>query len=466
MIFKPHNYQNFGVQHMVENEACGLFLDMGLGKTVTVLTGLDKLMNDMFVINSGEILIIAPKRVAEDTWPNEIAKWEHTRHFTYSLVLGSTKERLAGLKKKADMYIINREQVAWLVAYYGNSWPFKVVVIDELSSFKNPSAGRFKALKSVRPLVDRVIGMTGSPTPKSLLDLWAQVYLLDRGQRLGNTISVYKDMYFRPDKRDAHRVFSYKVKEHIDSDILGENYYEKEIFDRIKDICISMNAKDWLDLPPRINRTVEIHLSPEERKKYLQFEKEQVLAMEETEINAVNAAALTGKLVQFANGAVYDDKRDYHVVHTKKLEALDEIVEDANGHPVLVFYQFKHDLERLQQWFKKYKPVVLKGPDDIKKWNAGEIDLMFVHPASAGHGLNLQAGGNIIVWFSLPWSLELYEQGNARLDRQGQTRSVIVHHLMVAETVDLDIAAALESKGLMQKRLMDAIKAKILKYRK
>lgn len=455
MIYKPWPYQDFATQHVIENPFSGLFLDMGLGKTVSTLTAVDYLMFDEMDIS--KVLVIAPKRVAEDTWTSETAKWDHLKHLKISVVLGTERQRKEALKAKADIYVINRENVAWLVGVYQSAWPFDMVVIDELSSFKSAKSIRFKSLRMVRPLIKRVVGLTGTPAPNGLIDLWPQLYLLDKGERLGKTITKYREEYFTPGRRNGQVVFNYNLKTES----------EKRIYDKIGDICISMKAKDYLSLPERITRDVEIHLPAPLKAKYDEFERDQILALEDLdEISAVNAAALTNKLLQFANGAIYDANKDWHEVHKAKLDALDEIVEAANGQPVLVFYSYKHDLARIQQRLKAYKPRKLDSREDITEWNEGKIQLLLAHPASAGHGLNLQAGGNIIVWFGLTWSLELYQQANARLDRQGQTKPVIVHRLIVAGTMDEDVSKAIERKTAGQDALMDAVKARIAKHKR
>lgn len=455
MIYNPWPYQEFATKHVIENPFSGLFLDMGLGKTVSTLTAVNQLMFDDLEVN--KVLVIAPKRVAEDTWTTETAKWDHLKHLRVSVVLGTERQRKEALKAKADIYVINRENVAWLVGFYQSAFPFDMVVIDELSSFKSAKAIRFKSLRMVRPLIKRVVGLTGTPAPNGLIDLWPQMYLLDQGERLGKTITRYRENYFTPGRRNGQVIFDYKLK--------AES--EQAIYDKIADICISMNAKDYLSLPERITRDVEIHLPAALKAKYDEFERDQILALENLdEISAVNAAALTNKLLQFANGAVYDSKKDWHEVHKAKLDALEEIVDTSNGQPVLVFYSYKHDLERIQKRLRAYKPRTLDSRQDIQDWNDGKIQVLLCHPASAGHGLNLQAGGNIIVWFGLTWSLELYQQANARLDRQGQTKPVIVHRLIIIGTMDEDVSKAIERKTAGQDALMDAVKVRILKVRK
>lgn len=455
MEFKAHNYQQFAVQHIIDHPYAGLFLDMGLGKTVSTLTAISYLMYEDFEIE--KVLVVAPKKVAENTWSNEIQKWDHLKHLTVSKVLGTEKARKEALKAKADIYVINRENVAWIVGLYQTAFPFDMVVLDELSSFKSPKAIRFKALRMVRPLVKRVVGLTGTPAPRGLIDLWSQLYLLDMGERLGKTVTNYREKYFTPGRSNGHVVFDYKLRQ--DSDNL--------IYSKISDICISMKAEDYLTLPERIDRTVEIKLPAAIKAKYDEFEKEQVLALEDSEdISAINAAALSNKLLQFANGAVYDAEKSFHEVHKEKLEALEEIVDAANGQSVLVFCSFKHDYERIKKHLKAYKPQLLETPEDEQKWNTGKIQVLLAHPASVGYGLNLQEGGNIIVWYGLNWSLELYQQANARLHRQGQLRPVIIHHLVVSGTMDEDVMKSIEGKAECQEALMQAVKVRVQKYKK
>lgn len=454
MKYTPHPYQTFATAHIIDNPASGLFLDMGLGKTVSTLTAVDQLLNVFCEVS--KVLVIAPKRVAEDTWTTECSKWDHLRHLQLSVVLGSERERKEALKAKADIYVINRENVAWLVGYYQSAFPFDMVIIDELSSFKSAKAIRFKSLRMVRPKVSRVVGLTGTPAPNGLIDLWPQIYLLDMGQRLGKHITSFRSKYFDPGRRNGQVVFDYKIKTES----------QQQIYDQIGDICISMTAKDYLTLPERITRTIEVKLPAKVQQQYDEFEKEQVLALEDVEeISAVNAAALSMKLRQFANGAIYDEHKQYHEVHSEKLEALEELIEEANGQPVLIFYSFIHDYDRIVKYLKGYKPRKLEGSSDIADWNAGKIQVLLAHPASAGHGLNLQAGGNIVIWFGPNWSLELYQQANARLDRQGQTKPVIVYHLTAVQTIDSKVFTALEGKAETQNMLMDAVKAIIKKYK-
>jgi SNF2 family DNA or RNA helicase len=453
MQYSPHEYQQHATDHVIDNKASALFLDMGLGKTVSTLTAIDQLMYVNFEVS--KVLVIAPKRVAEDTWTGEAKKWDHLKHLKISLVLGTERQRKEALLKKADIFVINRENVCWLVAFGQGYFPYDMIVIDELSSFKSAKSARFKALRMVRQKVNRVVGLTGTPAPNSLVDLWPQLYLLDQGERLGKTITGYRDKYFNASQRNGHIVYKYEIKKTA----------EQEIYDKIADICISMKAKDYLSLPERIELSVPVTLNGATLAKYYAFEKSLVLALNEADdLSVANAAALTNKLLQYANGAVYDDERNVHEVHNDKIEALEEIVEAANGKPVLVFYSYRHDVDRIKKHLKAYKPEELQGSSHIAQWNAGTVPFLLCHPASAGHGLNMQAGGNTIVWFGLPWSLELYMQANARLDRQGQKQSVIIHHLITTGTMDEDVIKALTNKAIGQEALMLAVKARIKKY--
>lgn len=405
-----------------------------------------------------KVLVIAPLRVAEDTWSTEIDKWDHLKHLRISKVLGNPRQRIRAMNTEADIYVTNRENVEWLVKNYFNKWPFDMCVIDELSSFKSSKAIRFRALKRVRSYFKRIVGLTGTPAPNSLIDLWPQVYLLDGGQRLGKTITSYREQYFKPGDRNQYVVYNWKLKEGA----------EDAIHKKIGDICISMMAKDYLNLPERIDNTVNINLSKSAINKYKQLEKDLVLELGENDITAANAAVLTNKLLQIANGAIYSENKDVVEIHEEKLEALLDIIEAANGKTVLIFYSFKHDFDRIVNFLKskKLKAVGLEDSKDIKEWNKGNIPILLVHPASAGHGLNLQYGGNIIVWFGLTWSLELYQQANARLHRQGQKENVIIHHLVAKGTVDEDVMRALGNKELNQNMLLEAVKARIKSYKK
>lgn len=445
MKYKPHNYQQFATDFILNQSICCLMLDMGLGKTVITLTALWQLALDSFDVS--KVLVIAPKRVAEDTWPKELAKWEHLTGLTSSLVLGSAAERKAALQRKAFLYIINRENVAWLVK--NHYWDFDMVVIDELSSFKSNKAERFKAMKKVRPMVTRIVGLTGTPAPNTLLDLWPQMYLMDMGQRLGRFIGGFRDRFFLPDKRNREIIYSYKPREGA----------EDAIYALISDICISMKAADYLDMPERIDNRIEVSMSPKERKLYDDFQKDMVLSIGDEELDAANAAALSNKLLQMANGAVYGEDKKVIPIHDRKLDALEDLVEAANGKPLLVAYWYKHDLQRIKARFKNARCI--DTAKDINDWNAGKIPLALIHPASAGHGLNLQDGGCTIVWFGLTWSLELYQQLNARLWRQGQKQTVVIHHIVTKGTHDEDVMRALENKDTRQSALIEAVRARI-----
>lgn len=425
------------------------------GKTVSTLTAID----DLILLGEvNKVLVIAPLRVAEDTWSTEVDKWDHLKHLRISKILGSKKQREEAINTEADIYVTNRENVDWLVTECFNSWIWDMVVIDELSSFKSSKAKRFRALKKVRPYFKRIVGLTGTPAPNSLIDLWPQIYLLDGGQRLGKTITGYKERYFKPGRRNGYVVYNWELKE-------GS---EEAIQNKISDICISMSAKDYLDIPERIDNRVEITLPVRVMDTYRQLEKDLVLEIGEEDITAANAAVLTNKLLQLANGAIYSEDKEVVRIHDEKLDRLEEIIDTANGKPVLVFYNFKHDYDRISAMLTKNKidHQTLNTSEDIKKWNNGEIQVALLHPASAGHGLNLQYGGNIIVWFGLTWSLELYQQANARLHRQGQKETVIIHHLIVKGTVDEDVMNALANKEVNQNMLLEAVKARLKEVNK
>jgi SNF2 family DNA or RNA helicase len=452
-----HDYQKVAIQHIMENTHCGLFLDMGLGKTVSTLTAIQKLIYEELDIDNA--LVIAPKRVAESVWSAEIDKWDHLNDLKISKIIGTPKQRMAALRVKADIYMLGRDNTAWLVGEYGgNMLPFDMLVVDESSSFKNPKSNRFKALKMAQPSFKRVSNLTGTPAPNGLIDLWSQIYLLDRGDRLGKTITSYRREYFREGQTNGHIVYNWNI--------LKDG--ESRIHDKIEDICMSMKAEDYLDLEEPINNIIKIQFPKSYKKQYLDFERDQVLEMfaDAEEISAVNAAALSTKLQQFANGAIYDEDKNYHVIHDLKLDVVDEIVEAASGKPVLIAYTYKHDLERLMERLKKYNPRKLKTDQDIQDWNDGKIQIMIMHPASGGHGLNLQDGGNNIIWFGQNWSLELYQQFNARLARQGQKNVVVINRLVMEGTVDEDIVKSLERKDIKQEGLMQAVKARIEKYKK
>ncbi len=448
MIYQPHPYQEYATNRILEQEAVGLFLDLGLGKTVATLTAIDQLLYDYFEVS--KVLVIAPLRVAQKTWPDEVRKWDHLKHLRISKVLGSEKQRMAALRAQADIWIINRENVEWLVDLYGKDWPFDMVVIDELSSFKSPKARRFRALRKVRPMIKRIVGLTGTPASNGLIDLWSQIYLLDQGKRLGKTVTGYRNRYFEPGKRNRTVIFTWEPKPGA----------EEAIYKQLEDLCISMSAEDWLQMPERIDRVIEVQLSEEAQAKYDQLERDMLLPFTAGDVTADSMAVLSNKLLQLANGAVYDENGVAREIHQAKIEALDDVLEAANGQPVLVFYAYQHDRDRLLAHIPMAKE--LETEQDIDAWNQGKIQVLLAHPASAGHGLNLQSGGHIIVWFGLTWSLELYQQANARLYRQGQEeKSVIIHHLVAVGTIDEDVMRALVGKEISQKALLDAIKARI-----
>lgn len=445
MKFIPHDYQKRAIALTVEKPSIGLLLEMGLGKTVITMTAIQELMYDCFEVSS--VLIIAPKRVAEDTWTREHEKWDHLKDLRISKVLGTEQQRLSALAADADIYVIGRDNVKWLVETYQRrkKWPFDMIVVDELSSFKNPQAQRFRALRKVLPHTKRVVGLTGTPSPNGLMDLWAEIYLLDRGERLGGTIGAYREAYFRPGARNGYTTYKWEP-------IRGA---QETIEKKISDICISMSAADYLQLPKRIDNVIPVKLSTSEMAAYKRMEEEQLLQIDDEDIAALNAAAVMGKLLQIANGSVYSVDNVPVKIHEAKLEALSEIV-DTTDSPVLVFYSYKHDLAAIQGKIPEAR--TLETEKDIADWNAGKIKVLLAHPASVGYGLNLQEGGHTIVWYGLTWSLELYQQANARLHRQGQEKPVIIHHLIATGTVDEQVMRALQSKDVTQASLMRALK--------
>lgn len=444
MKFIPHEYQKYAIRHIETHKEAALFLDMGLGKSVIALTAIWNLAFDFFEVS--RVLVVAPLRVARDTWPAEIEKWEHLKYMTYSVVVGTEEERKQALFKNALVYIINRENVDWLVNKSGVPFRFDMVVIDELSSFKSHTSKRFKSLLKVRPHIKRIVGLTGTPSGNGLMDLWAEFRLLDMGKRLGRYISHYREAFFEPDKKNQMMVFSYKPRPGA----------AMEIYQRIGDMTISMKSLDFLQMPKLIMNEVRVKLSQEEKKVYDDLRKKMALSIEGNEIDAANAAALSGKLLQMANGAVYDDKHNPIRIHDRKLEALEDLVEAANGKPVLIAYWFKHDLVRMKE---RLSIREIRSSSDITDWNAGRIPVAAIHPASAGHGLNLQAGGSVLIWFGLTWSLELYQQTNARLWRQGQEHTVIIEHIVTEGTIDEQVMRALRSKNKTQEALIEAVKA-------
>ena len=445
MKYIPHDYQTRAKDFILEHPKAGVLLDMGLGKTVITMTAIDELINDRYEID--RVLVIAPKRVAEDTWTREHAKWDHLRHLRVSKVLGTPEQRRRALTTDADIYVIGRDNVVWLVDFYlktKQGWPFDMVVIDELSSFKNPQAKRFRALRKAMPRVKRVVGLTG--TPGNLMDLWAQIYLLDRGERLGQTLGAYREKYFRPGARNGFVVYKWEP-------LRGA---KEKIQALISDICISMSAKDYLELSERIDNIIPVKLTAGEMKQYKTMEAEQLLHLgEDEDVVALNAAAVMTKLMQIANGSVYTAEGTVARLHDQKLDALLEII-DTTDSPVLVFYSYKHDLAAIQAAIPEAR--TLDGPEDIADWNAGKVQVLLAHPASVSYGLNLQEGGHVIVWYGLTWSLELYQQANARLYRQGQDKPVIIHHLIAEGTVDEQVMAALQDKDTSQAALLAALK--------
>jgi SNF2 family DNA or RNA helicase len=444
--YKPHEYQSYATEFILSHPISAVFLEMGLGKSVITLSAIFDLCLDSFLVC--KVFVIATLRVARDTWPAEINKWDHLKGLSYSVVVGTEKERIDALKKQSTIYIINRENVDWLVHKSGIPFHFDMVVIDELSSFKSYGAKRFKSLLKVRPSVKRIVGLTGTPSSNGLMDLWAEFRILDLGQRLGRYISHYRNTYFKPDKRNAQIIFSYKP-------LPGA---EEEIYKQISDITISMKSTDYLKMPEYVSNEVFVTLSEKEWKVYSDFKEDMLANLGDEEIDAVNAAVLSGKLLQMANGAVYDSENKAHVIHDKKLDALEDLIEGANGKPVLVAYWYKHDLERIKDRF----PVrQIQSSKDIEDWNNSKIPIAVIHPASAGHGLNLQSGGSTLIWFGLTWSLELYQQTNARLYRQGQRDTVIVHHIITKNTIDEDVLLALTKKEKTQDALIDAVKANL-----
>nr|DAV16796.1 MAG TPA: Chromatin remodeling complex ATPase [Caudoviricetes sp.] len=452
MKYSPHSYQRYATEFIKDTPACAIFLDMGLGKTSITLTALNDLLFDSFDVH--KVLVIAPLRVARTTWSEEVEKWEHLRMLRYSVAVGTETERLSALRTPADIYIINRENLGWLVEESGVPFDFDMLVIDELSSFKNHNTKRFKALMKVRPKVKRIVGLTGTPSSNGLMDLFAEFKLLDMGERLGRFIGQYRTNHFLPDKRNGQIIYSYKPLPDA----------EQRIYDKISDITISMKAADHLKMPELISTEYTVQLSEKEQEKYDDLKEELVLTLDDGEITAANAASLSNKLSQMANGAIYDDNGDTINIHSRKLDALEDIIESMNGRPLLVAYWFRHDLERISERLSSlHIPCTkLDTADSISRWNKGEIPVALIHPASAGHGLNLQSGGSALVWFGLTWSLELYQQTNARLWRQGQTaETVVIQHIIAKGTIDEKILKALKNKDRTQSALIDAVKAEV-----
>ena len=453
MKYCPFEYQVFTKQFIIDHPAAGVFLDMGMGKTVTTLTAVEELMHDYFEIR--KVLIIAPLKPAEETWPSELKKWDHLAGLSYSLVLGSQEDRKRALARDADIFIINRENVVWLVQELRNAWPFDMVVIDELSSFKSSKAQRFRALKKVRPKISRIVGLTGTPAPNGLIDLWPQIYLLDEGKALGRTLSSYRDAYFDPDKRNQMIVYSWKLKPGA----------EQAIYRYLSGCCISLDSNEYLDLPERRYIRHEIELSPQARKIYDRLERETLLEFADGDINGATAATLRSKLLQLCGGAAYNDAGSYEVLGEDKLLALDELLEEANGQPVLVFYNYRHERDRILARYPE--AVSIKEPDAVRRWNAGEIPILVAHPASAGHGLNLQDGGHIIIWFGPTDNLEYYLQANKRLHRPGQKQVVLIHHILAKDTWDIPVMdSTLLPKEKQQAALLEAVKARIAEVKR
>lgn len=447
MNFSPHNYQSYAIDYIETHPVAAVLLDMGLGKTVISLTAIADLLFDSF--EAHRILVVAPLRVARDTWPAEISKWQHLKHLTYAVAVGTVKERKAALSAGADITIINRENLGWLIDSSGFEFNYDMVIIDELSSFKNHKSKRFQSLMKVRSKVERIIGLAGTPSSNGLMDLWAEFKLLDFGERLGRFITHYRNNYFIPDKRNGEIIYSYKPMP----------YAEDAIYRKISDITISMKSTDHLQMPELITSQYEVQLSEEEEQRYEELKADFILELPEGEITAANAASLTGKLSQLANGAIYDDEGNIVEFHDRKLDALEDIIESANGKPLLVAYWFKHDLQRIK---KRFDVREIKTSKDIIDWNNGDIPVAVIHPASAGHGLNLQAGGSTLIWFGLTWSLELYQQTNARLWRQGQSSgTVVIEHIITKGTIDERILKALSLKEVSQNALIDAVKANL-----
>lgn len=456
MIYKPYDYQKTAMRWILEKPRCGLFLDMGLGKTVSTLTAVQQLIDDCEI---DRVLVVAPKKVAETTWSTEAEKWEHLHDLRVVKVLGTEKQRCLALSQKADVYVTGRDNFVWLVGKYGGSLPFDALVIDELTSFKSAKSQRFKAMRIAVPSVKRVIGLTGTPAPNGLIDLWAQMYCIDQGERLGKSVSRYRETYF-----ETHKWNNIIVRCDVKKDC------EDLIRNKIADICLSMQAKDYLQLPDMITHTVTVHLSAKVMAAYTKFEKDKVLEFEAehgdepANILANSAAGLMNKLSQFANGAIYDEEKNVHNLHDEKIERLAEIVEAANGNSILVFYQYKHDVPRIMEKLKGYRVRTYQGEADLQAWNAGKIDVLLAHPASTAYGLNMQQGGHYIVWFGTGWNLEHYQQANARLHRQGQQHPVTVYKLICAGTVDERASAALEEKKGVQQGLLDSLNYLIRKH--
>ena len=446
MKYNPHSYQEYAIKFIESHPISALFLDMGLGKTSITLTAVNELLFDSFEVR--KVLVIAPLRVARNTWCDEIKKWDHLRNIKYSIVVGTEKDRISALNEKADIYIINRENVDWLVNKSGYKFDFDMIVIDELSSFKNHQSKRFKSLMKIRPKVKRIVGLTGTPSSNGLMDLFAEFKVLDLGERLGYFIGQYRNTYFKPDKTNGAIVYSYKPLPNA----------EDSIYERISDITVSMKASEYLKMPELVISNYKVEMSDNEKKQYDEMKKNLICEIKDGEITVSNAGSLSNKLSQFANGAVYDDEQNIVEIHSRKLDALEDIIESMNGKPLLVAYWYKHDLQRIK---KRFDVREIKTSKDIADWNKGKIPVALIHPASAGHGLNLQQGGSTIVWFGLTWSLELYQQTNGRLYRQGQKNTVVIQHIVTKGSIDEQILKALERKNKTQEDLIEAVKANL-----
>ena len=448
MKYSPHNYQQHTTQFIIDHPESAIFLGMGMGKTISTLTAINDLIRNRF--ETQKVLVIAPIRVARDTWPEEIHKWDHLKGLTVSTITGTAKQREAAANRRADIYTIGRENIPWLVKHHGNRWPYDMVIIDELSSFKNPQAKRFKALKKVRPKIHRIVGLTGTPAPNSLLDIWAPFRLIDNGERLGRYITHYRDQYFTPGRRNGAVVYNWNLRPGAD----------QAIYDNIADITVSMHTTDYLQLPEATHQHITVHLPTKARKHIDTLKRDLVLDLDDDTIDAANAATLSLKLQQLAGGAIYNEEGNgYITIHNEKIQALAELVDQAQGNPILVCYWFKHERDRILNTIPGAR--VLDTQRDFECWNAGRVPVALIHPASAGHGLNLQAGGHIMVWYTTPWSLELYEQANARLHRQGQTEPVSIIHIDTADSIDQTVHQALTRKDTTQQALITAVKAQL-----
>ncbi len=447
--FIPHDYQRHCIDKLIENPRYGLYIDMGLGKTIITLSAIKHLRDYMFLAR--KVLIIAPKKVAENTWQSEAKKWKHTEHYTFSAIMGSEKKRIEAIYAKADIYVINRDNVTWLIDFLKHEWDFDTVIIDESTSFKNPKAKRFKSLTHILPRVDRLIELSGTPSPNGIQDLWAQVFLLDEGERLGKSFYGFRQRFY---SKDPYKPHTWELK--------SGGY--SSCTNLISDICLSLKSDDYIKLPDLISQHIEVSLTPKALREYEELERKMILDLPDLEdISATNAAALSTKLLQLASGAVYDDEGRWSAINTCKIDALTEMIESLQGEHLIIYYQYRHEKERILQVLKKFKLRVscLENKEDEEKWNRGEIDVIVGHPQSMAYGLNLQGGGNHIIWFSLPWSYEFYTQANKRLHRQGQGKPVIVHSLITKGTRDEDVLTAIKNKKTTQDAVIESLKARI-----